>query len=93
MGRCLRPFLALLPAFPPPLAQAQLCARRRRPPCGGWRIGRGEAAVKGLPLTVATGATIQALFDASCAPMSSVLGWAPGAHNAVAKFWRLGIAD
>ena len=58
------------------------------PPCGGWRIGRRGEAGNGLALTVAVGATTQALKHASSAPMSSVLGWAHLRIYAVGKSWR-----
>ena len=87
-GRVCAPFWPRGPTAPRAQPGLNPALGAAGPPCGGWRIGRRGEAGKGLPLTVATGATIQALFYASCAPMSSVLGWAPGAHNAVAKFWR-----
>jgi len=70
------PLPALLPARPACPARPRVRARCAPTPRGGWRIGRRRQAGDGLPLTVATGATIQALFGASCAAKSSVLGWA-----------------
>ena len=93
MGRWLRPLPALQRARSACRARPKVPFPSAPTPCGGWRIGRRREAGKGLPLTVATGATIQALLDASCAPMSSVLGWAQGARNRHRNSWRLHIVD
>ena len=50
------------------------------------KIARRREAGNELPLTVAIGPTTQALKHASCAPMSSVVGWAWRAHLGVTKF-------
>ena len=63
------------------------------PPCGDWRFGRRGEAGNGLPLTVAVGATTQALKHASSAPMSSVLGWAQLRANRHRNSWTLHILD
>ena len=82
------PFLAPQPDRPACPARPKPALGAAGPPWGGWRFGRRGEAGNGLALTVAVGATTQALWDASCAPMSSVLGWAHLRAKWHATSWR-----
>ena len=89
----MHPFLAPQPARPRAQPGLNPALGAAGPPWGGWRFGRRGEAGNGLALTVAVGATTQALKHASSAPMSSVLGWAHLRILPVGKSWRSHIAD